>query len=293
MTMTTLKQQTDDLRRQKVSVHGGHSGQFCNHAKDSLQEVIEAYIAQGFSWVGITEHLPPLSDAERYPDEVEDGLSAAFLQQRFVDYFRHARELQQQYADRIELLIALETETYPGYAAYVQDSIARLRPDYIVGSVHHACGLPIDVNASLYREAVAVAGSVEALYCAYFDAQYGMLQKLQPAVVGHFDLIRIFDPDYLKTLARPAVQKCMQRNLEYIAAQDFIMDFNLRGFDKSTEQYPCMPVLQQALAAGITVVPGDDSHGVSSVGRNYGRGLAILEELGVTGPWRKPKQIVY
>ena len=44
-----------------VSVHGGHSGQFCHHATDSLEEIIELYIAQGFPWVGITEHAPGIS----------------------------------------------------------------------------------------------------------------------------------------------------------------------------------------------------------------------------------------
>ncbi len=38
-----------------VSIHGGHSGEFCQHAGDSLEAILEAYAAQGFAWVGITE----------------------------------------------------------------------------------------------------------------------------------------------------------------------------------------------------------------------------------------------
>ncbi len=30
----------------KVSLHGGHSGQFCDHAKGSLREIVEAAIEQ-------------------------------------------------------------------------------------------------------------------------------------------------------------------------------------------------------------------------------------------------------
>ena len=85
----------------KVSVHGGHSGQFCQHAQDSLESIIQAYIEQGFKWAGITEHIPPLSDEMRYPDEAEAGLSAEFLQQRFAEYFQLGRELQQKYANQI------------------------------------------------------------------------------------------------------------------------------------------------------------------------------------------------
>jgi len=40
-------------------------------------------------------------------------------------------------------------------------------------------------------------------------------------------------------------------------------------------------------------VPGDDSHGVKSVGRNYVRGVSILLDLGVDTNWRKPALIHY
>ena len=70
----------------RVSVHGGHSGQFCLHAKSTLDEVIQAYIAAGYSWVGITEHMPPLNDSVRYPDEAEQGLTAQALQEQFQAY---------------------------------------------------------------------------------------------------------------------------------------------------------------------------------------------------------------
>lgn len=278
---------------QKVSVHGGHSGQFCHHARDSLEAVVQAYVDAGFSWVGITEHMPPLDDSRRYPDEAASALSAATLQARFRDYFAECRRLQQVYAGQIRLFTAFETENYPGSVGFVRALIAETRPDYIVGSLHHVGGIGIDYDRAEYQRAVQAAGSVEQLYCDYFDDQFAMLEALQPAVVGHFDLIRIFDPDYLQTLQLASVKRRMTRNLQLIAELGLIMDFNLRGFDKSTEQYPSMPVLQEALALGVCVVPGDDSHGVSSVGRNWERGVAILRELGHDCCWREPARLEY
>lgn len=274
---------------QKVSVHGGHSGQFCHHARDSLAAVVDAYITAGFSWVGITEHMPPLDDGRRYPDEAASALSAASLQAQFKAYFAECRRLQQLHAGRIRLFTAFETEHYPGSVDYVRALIRETRPDYIVGSLHHVGGIGIDYDAAEYRRAVQAAGTVEQLYCDYFDEQFALLEALQPAVVGHFDLIRIFDPDYERTLQLEPVRRRVTRNLELIAELGLIMDFNLRGFDKSTEQYPSMPVLQQALAQGVCVVPGDDSHGVASVGRNWERGVAILRELGHDCRWREPR----
>ena len=58
--------------------------------------------------------------------------------------------------------------------------------------------------------------------------------------------------------------------------------------DKAIEQYPSVPVLKLALQLGAIVVPGDDSHGVSSVGRNYERGLEVLKALGHNCQWQQP-----
>ena len=285
-----MKDSSDYLR---VSVHGGHSGQFCHHARDSLQDVVQAYVDASFSWVGITEHMPPLNDRYRYPDEAESNISAAALQQQFRRYFAECRRLQAQFADRITLFTAFETETYPGSTAFVRELLAETRPDYIVGSVHHVRDIGIDVNRELYAAATAAAGGIEALYCEYFDSQYVMLDELRPAVVGHFDLIRIFDPDFQRTMQLDAVQRRIRRNLQFIANHDLILDFNLRGFDKTAEQYPCTPVLEMALAADVPVVPGDDSHGVKSVGRNYDRGVQVLASLGHDCQWRKPRLYEY
>ena len=274
---------------QRVSVHGGHSGQFCHHAKDSLEAIVRAYADAGFQWVGITEHMPPASDAWRYPDEVRDSLSAAHLQARFQDYFAEVRRLQALYAGRMQLFCCFETETYPGSEQQVKALIAAAKPDYIVGSVHHVNGVGIDYNLDLYHQAVKSAGSVEQLYCDYFDSQHHMLEALQPAVVGHFDLIRIFDPDYLATLQLETVWKRVLRNLDTVASLGLVLDFNMRGFDKTAEQYPSVPILRAALERGIAIVPGDDSHSVSSVGRNFERGLALLAELGHNCQWQKPR----
>ena len=163
-----------------------------------------------------------------------------------------------------------------------------LQPDYLVGSVHHVNGICIDFDEAHFSQAVTTAGDLESLYLDYFDAQFRMLQALEPAVVGHFDLIRKYDPDYMNTLDRGKVRGRVSRNLEYIASKNLILDFNLRGFDKTSEQYPSMPVLKEALAMGIAVVPGDDSHGVNSVGRNYERGIEILTSLNANTNWPKP-----
>jgi len=273
-----------------VSIHGGHSGQFCNHAQDTLEEIIQAYIAKGFSWVGITEHMPPSADRFLYPEERSLGLDVQSMQTRFSRYMTEARRLQQGYADRLEIFIGFETETYTDSTPTVQALMQTYQPDYIVGSVHHVDDIAFDYSLKEYQRAIQATGDIEALYCRYFDQQYEMIRALQPAVVAHFDLIRLFDPDYDMRWRQPAIEQRITRNLKCIRQLDLILDFNVAALRKgAAEPYVSKPILTQALELGIALVPGDDAHSVDTAGAYIAEGMAVLEAAGLQPDWRKPK----
>lgn len=273
----------------RVSVHGGHSGEFCNHARDRLADVVQAYADQGFAWVGITEHMPPVHDRFLYPDERAAGLDAAAMQRRFGRYMDEVRRLQREWRGRLPLLAAFETEACSGAFDLARRLVARYRPDYIVGSVHHVADIPFDLSADHYEAAVSASGGCERFYLAYFDRQLEMIETLRPQVVGHFDLARIFDPDYGRRLALDSVRRHMVRNLERIREIGAILDFNLAALDKGADEpYLAAPVRRLAREMGIAVVPGDDSHGVATVGRHIERGIRMLREEGFPADWPMP-----
>lgn len=281
---------TENLRSpERVSVHGGHSGDFCNHARDGLDAVVETYVRKGFRWVGITEHMPPVSDRFLYPEEMAAGLDAAAIRARFERYIHTCRELQRRYEADIRIFVGMETEAYTGALNYAEQLIKEFRPDYWVGSVHHVADIPIDGTAELYREAAAAVGGIDRLYCDYFDRQLEMIRRLTPAVVGHFDLIRIFDDDYPARLEKPEITARITRNLDLIRELGLILDFNVRALAKgASEPYVSTPILRMAIDRGIAVVPGDDSHGVDTVGQNLDEGMAILKQMGADTRWRRP-----
>ena len=273
----------------RVSVHGGHSGQFCGHAKNTLEEIVKAYIAQGYRWVGLTEHMPPDRIEHGYPEEADAGLSAKDQYARFTEYITTARHLQKKYASQITLYVGFETEAFEGYQPWLQHLMDTLKPDYIVGSLHHVQDLLIDSTPGAYRKASETFGGVDALYAAYFDRQYELITTFSPAVVGHFDLIRIFDPGYRERLVKPDIWQRIQRNLEAIKERKLIMDFNLRALMKGhSEPYVSRPILEAAYKMGIAVVPGDDSHGVKNIGQFWDEALHILTDVGYDLTWTSP-----
>ncbi|MCK5097042.1 MAG: histidinol-phosphatase HisJ [Desulfobacteraceae bacterium] len=274
----------------KVSVHGGHSKEFCLHAEDLLEDIIKKYIKEGFAWVGITEHCPPISDDLRYPDEKNANISADQFKKQFKDYILKINKLKKKYSSKIKIFIGFETEAYDGYINYTKKLIQAYKPDYIVGSVHHIHDICFDFSKKLYNKAIKASGSIDLMYENYFDKQYELITHLKPAVVGHFDLIRIFDPEYAKQIKRKKTWKKIVRNLKACKDNDLILDFNTRALKKNaSEPYISKQILQKARELDVKVVPGDDSHGTMDIGTDIKTGIELLDKEGFNTDWPEPK----
>ena len=166
-------------------------------------------------------------------------------------------------------------------------------PDYIVGSVHFVNNMGFDYSPEQYDRTAAAVGGVDALYQAYFDLQHEMIRLLRPAVVGHFDLVRLFDPGYRERLEKPFIAQRVRRNLELIQDLGLIMDFNLRSLAKGAEEpYISSSILKLVREYGIAVVPGDDSHGISSVGNYIAEAIGILQRQGFSTEWQQTGKVV-
>ena len=265
-----------------VSIHGGHSGEFCNHATDTLEGIVQEYIRKGFSWVGITEHIPPPRDEciDMYDKEV--GHDAAFLYERFARYIEHARSLQAKYTDDIDILVGCEGEAYIGFEAHTKKLLKTFSPDYFIGSVHQIGDRFFDGSKEEYNEIAESVGGLVPMYCEYFDTQHLLIESLRPPVIGHFDYIRLFDDQYTETLRHPEVEKRIERNLQAIQKYNLLMEINVSSLYEgiSDEPYSTRWILELAYELDIQTVPGDDSHGIETVGASVESGIQVLKEIG-------------
>jgi len=270
-------------------VHGGHSGTFCGHALDKLEDIVQRYVDLGFEWVCLTEHMPAEVQRLMAPEELADGFSVVELQERFDAYFGEARRLKSLFQSEIDILVGFETDAYTGYESAVANLISRHQPDMIVGSVHHVHDLLFDDKLEDYMAAAKLSGGIEALYCDYFDKQLELIELFEPAVIGHFDLIRIHDLDYERRLEVPRVRDRALRNLDRIKDLGLILDLNVRALSKgASEPYISASLLDYVISEGILIAPGDDSHGIDSVGANLVEGVRMLAVAGGRTDWPKP-----
>jgi histidinol-phosphatase (PHP family) len=267
----------------KTSLHGGHSGEFCEHASGSLREVVESALAKGFLVYGVSEHAPRDEARFLYPSELEKGYTLDRLQTEFDAYARAVRALSEEYADRMTLLCGFEAEVVStaSYRERMRGFRSRYGFDYMVGSVHYVGEIQIDGERSDFDVAVDQSGGLEAFAIRYYDTVAEMIEALEPSVVGHLDLIRKNAPPEAD-LATPAIRQAVDRALEAAREAGAVLDLNTAGWRKGLgTPYPAPWLVQRAHAAGVGFCFGDDSHGPGQTGAGVEQARGYLIENGV------------
>lgn len=167
------------------------------------------------------------------------------LSSAFDDYLHEARACQREYA-QLHLLVGLETDViHSGSIGELQTLLDTRTVDYVVGSVHHVNEIPIDFDQATFDQALkSFNGNMTALLENYFDAQYDLIQAVQPEVIGHFDLCRLYQPN-LQFQSLPSVWKKIERNINSAVQYGALFEVNAAAFRKGwCTAYPGLEVLQ-------------------------------------------------
>jgi histidinol-phosphatase (PHP family) len=264
----------------KVSLHGGHSGEFCEHAKDSLEQVLEAAAAAGYHTFGVSEHAPRSQERFLYSTERQKGYDLERLSREFEAYAPTVRKLAREFEGRLTVLCGFEAEVIPtsGYREEMLGLRRRFGFDYMVGSVHYVDEITIDGPRPDFERALAARGGLDPLAVAYYEAVGEMVEALRPEVVGHFDLIRL-NAGSEAPLDTPPIRRAAARALEAVRACDAILDVNTAGYRKGLGMpYPAPWLIEAARAMDIAFCFGDDSHGIAQVGQGIEEARQYLLE---------------
>ena len=281
--------------------HHSHSGQFCSHATNTLEEMIQTAISKKMSVFCLTEHMPREAQ-DLYPGEIEDTLKTLnitgeyrvsevrsqtvdLLIKLFDDYYNEAVRLREKYADRINILVGMEVDWIrPSSKEWIQGLLDKYKFDLFIGSVHHVHGTPIDYDRKMYEDARNKSeGMDEKLFEDYFDLQFELLKAMKPPVIGHFDLIclksDVPDASMKETYSghNSMVWKKISRNLDYVMDYGGIVEINSAALRKGlAEPYPkadickvVTPLVQSNSLNRTDWVPGHHCQGNS--GHPFGR----------------------
>ncbi len=261
-----------------VSLHGGHSGEFCEHATGTLRAILDAAVAAELSAYGVTEHAPRSDSRFLYDSERAKGYDVERLGREFEAYSRESLRLQRQMRSSLEVVRGFETEAVPS-SSYVESMLALRREhkfDYVVGSVHHVCDISIDESPRHFREAVAACNGLEPFMERYYRLVEEMIRGLRPEIVAHLDLPKLHAPQGAD-LCTPTVRRAAETAIEAAKSHNCILDLNTAGWRKGLpDPFPSPWLVRLAAEAGVPFCFGDDSHGASQVGYGLKRARQYL-----------------
>jgi histidinol-phosphatase (PHP family) len=278
--------------------HHSHSGQFCHHAKNTLEEIVLRAIELHMTTFALTEHIPPDGVEDLYPEEVsslvlediptnlqqfEAKQTPESLYTNFQAFYIEASRLREKYASKMTILLGFESEWIRSSSdSMVKHLLNEYKFDLFVGSIHHVDGIPIDFDHAMYEKARAASGGTDSdLFIKFFDTQFSMLKRLEPPVVGHFDLIRLKsnnpDTDFTQD---NQVWARIDRNLSLIAAYGGVLEINTSGLRKGlADPYPTREICELFNSKNGRFTLSDDSHAIDQVGYGYSKMVPFVTRL--------------
>ena len=159
-----------------------HTHTYYCDGKNSPREMVESAIELGFRALGFSGH--------QYSEPDKDY---AMSPENEKKYKQDILGLKNEFRDKLKIYLGTERD----YCSDVTEGF-----QYVIGSTHHVLvnDVWINVDESPISMEEAVSSHFDNDYMAYIEAYYelegGVLKKTRGQIVGHFDLVSVFNEGY-------------------------------------------------------------------------------------------------
>ena len=161
----------------RIDIHNHTT--LCNHATGTKEEYIQRAIKLGIDIYGFSCHAPMNFDKKYRMDILEKD-----------KYEFEILTLKEKYKNNIEILLGYEVDYLKGN--YILDEIKKnAKVDYLIGSVHFindGWGFDNPEFIGKYKDK-----NIDKIWEDYFDAVTSMVKTQYFDIVGHLDLIKVFN----------------------------------------------------------------------------------------------------
>ena len=241
---------------------------FCDHAKDSLADMVQAAVDAGVSVMAATEHYP-------ISDSIDSTRYASMRMERLPEYIAAGRQ-QQELHPEIQLLLGCELDWLGPEEDRRIDFASLEEFDIILGSVHF-----IDrwlFNSSKFKERWE-REDVDQLWRTYLERWCAAAASTWPfTVMAHPDVIKKFGfyPSF-------NLQPWYEDMAEAAAAGGRMVEVNTSGkFSPCAQYYPAPDLLKEFRAAGVPCTVGTDAHSCATIARDIREAYRYMAQAGYT-----------
>ena len=231
----------------------------CNHAIGSVESYVEKAIAQNINVFGFSDHAPMhFDEAYRMRFDEMDAYEKDIL---------HVKET---YKKDISILLAYEVDYLEGHIA---PSVLKRKVDYFIGSVHYVGKWGFD-NPEFIGEYQNC--DIDEIWQRYFDAIEALAKSNLFDIVGHIDLMKVFN-----FLPNKDVRLIAKDAIKAIKKADMAVEINAAGLRKpAREQYPSSPLMEMLAERDIPITFGSDAHAPEHIGLSKEAMHALAKSFG-------------
>ncbi len=217
----------------------------CNHAQGESFEYVQKAIENGTKYFGFSDHAPMSFDKE-YRMSFE----------QMSKYEDIVNKLKEEYKYEINILLGYEVDFLPGY---IDERVLNAKVDYLIGSVHFIDKWGFD-NPEFIGKYKNV--DIDKIWQDYFDAIEQMAKSGKFDIIGHIDLIKIFN-----FLPKKNIKDIAKNAIKAIKKADMTIELNSAGYRKPCkEAYPSVDLMELIAQNNITITFGSDAHKPEQVG---------------------------
>ncbi|MDD3325062.1 MAG: histidinol-phosphatase [Sulfurospirillaceae bacterium] len=217
----------------------------CNHAEGTIEEFVEKAIELNIDIFGFADHAPM---------NLDQAYRMNFSQ--MDTYEKDVLKAKKNYKNNIEVLLGYEVDYLEGY---IDESVLKRKVDYFIGSVHFLGKWGFD-NPEFIGE--YKNKDLDVVWSDYFKAIENMAKTKLFDIVGHIDLIKLFNfmpTKDIRLIAEPAIRE--------IKKADMVVEINSAGIRKPIgEQYPSVAIMEMLAEHDIKITFGSDAHYVNQIG---------------------------
>jgi histidinol-phosphatase (PHP family) len=217
----------------------------CNHAKGSIDEYVQKAIDEKIKYFGFADHAPMNFDTTYRMN---------FNQMQ--EYENSILDVREKYKKEISILLAYEVDFLAGY---MDERILNAKVDYLIGSVHFIGEWGFD-NPEFIGE--YKHKDINKIWQEYFDAIKALAKSNLFEIVGHIDLIKVFNflpTKEIKVLAKDAIKEIKKANM--------VVELNAAGYRKPIKQpYPGKEIMELLCEYDIPITFSSDAHKPEQIG---------------------------
>lgn len=236
---------------------------------DYLKKFTDEARQKGIDHFGISEH------AYHFYQTADILQNPWVNERRYYDMKDYCDLFKQAWKNDIDVKMSIEMDYTPGKHSEMKRFIDAYDFDYVIGSIHWVDDFGIDLKEYIHEWEKR---DVNETYKRYFDQVITLAQSNLFDIIGHIDLVKIFN--YVPNDEEFLLEQ-YERATDALKESKTCVEISTAGLRKPVgELYPDKRLLEMCFKKNIQIVLSSDAHFPQHVGADFDKAIDLARSVG-------------